>query len=94
MGFEVDTGASRTIMGEPDFVKLKTKNAQLRLVPSKVVLKSYTGERILVLGAADADVKWNRHKQCLRIIIVQGQGPNFLGRDWMPVIRTGRECLT
>jgi hypothetical protein len=51
---EVDTGASRTVMGETTFQKLLGHQLEGNAVqPSKVRLRTYTGEQLQVLGAVD-----------------------------------------
>ena len=74
---EVDTGA----------ISLSPESAVASLLPSaviqpsNVVLKTYTGEQILVKGSMKVDVSYG--EQChrnLKLLVVQGLGPSLMGR--------------
>ena len=50
-------------------------------------LKTYTGEAIKVLGEAQVEVTVNNQTEELPLLVVDGDGPSLLGRDWMKKIR-------
>ena len=82
---EIDTGASKTILSETTYKRLL--DALGPLLETKVVLSTYAGERIPTVGEALIAVKYEDQQHDLKAIIVQGNGPNLLGRDWLQVIR-------
>lgn len=50
----------------------------------RVKLWTYTGEELKVLGAAKVDVvSFEEQKQNLELVIVAGDGPSLMGRDWL-----------
>ena len=54
--------------------------------PTNTRLQTYTGERISVLGSIQVEVSNNNQTKQLLLLVVKGQGPNLLGRDWMSVL--------
>jgi len=80
---EIDTGASRSIVGEDTFKQLRLEELQPTITPTKVKLRTYTGELISVVGVATVTV--NHHNQCkvLELFVVAGAGCSLIGRDWL-----------
>ena len=80
---EIDTGASRSIVGENTFKQLWPEEQQPTITPAKVKLRTYTGELIPVLGVATVTV--NHHNQCkvLELLVAAGAGPSLISRDWL-----------
>ena len=83
MPMELDTGASVTIISEGTFRKMLPK---LQLQPSTVRLKTYTGERMQVVGEADVQVEYCQQHMELPLVVVEGSGPSLLGRNWLQKI--------
>ena len=82
---EIDTGASKTILNEATYGRLRDALGPLQT--TKAALSTYTGERIPVLGAVMVPVEYEGKKKNLNALIVAGNGPNLLGRDWLEQIR-------
>ena len=84
---EIDTGASRSIIGEDTFKQLWPEALQPTITPTKVKLRTYTGELIPVLSVATVTV--NHHNQCkvLELLVAAGAGPSLIGRDWLHELR-------
>ena len=76
---EIDTGASLLLMSE----NTKKSWPKLKLSPTKTSLHSYSGELIPVVGTVDVNVQCGEQKATLPLIVVQGEGPSLLGRNWM-----------
>ena len=80
--FEVDTGAAVSV------ISAETKNSvfpRLPLSASRVVLKTYTGEAMSVLGEIP-NLTVQYKDQCVKglsLIVVKGPGPSLLGRNWL-----------
>lgn len=81
---ELDTGAAMTIMSETQYKELFL-GVELR--ESKVLLKTYSGERLSVKGESAVRVQHIGQSQELVLTIVAGQGPSLLGRDWLKPLR-------
>ena len=77
---EVDTGAAVSIISEATR-KALFPNAVLH--NSSVNLKTYTGEPIDVLGEILAVVRHQNETKKLQLLVVAGDGPSLLGRDWL-----------
>ena len=81
---EVDTGAAVSILPYREYERSFN---HLALKPSRVKLKTYSGERITPKGELTVDVKIKgRIYQKLPLIVVDSPGPPLLGRDWMRVV--------
>ena len=81
---EVDTGASVSIMSEDTYRKIWPKK---KLVESSVKLQTYSKEPLPVVGARDVFVQYEGQSATLPLIVVKGNGPTLLGRNWLGVIR-------
>jgi hypothetical protein len=79
---ELDTGASTTVIGENVFRKL-SKTGKLELCRSTKKLRTYTGDVIPVVGQCEVVVRYNDVSKLLSAIVVKGDGPCLLGRDWL-----------
>ena len=64
---ELDTRASLTIMSENT---LKQKLPNLQLQPSEVILKTYSGEQLEVLGQAPVKVTYKAQEVSVPLIVV------------------------
>ena len=88
---ELDTGAARTVM---------SSEQQQRLLPaaelqeSSIVLRTYSSEQIQVLGELPVHVIYGNQSKHLPLLVVQGNGPCLLGRDWLSHIRLDWEQIT
>jgi hypothetical protein len=79
---EVDTGASVSLISERTWRNL-WKNGTPKLNPAKVILRSYSGESIKVLGEMEVTVQYQDQKKKLNLLVVTGGGTSLLGRDWL-----------
>ena len=57
------------------------------LQSSAIQLKTYTNEKLSVLGQNDVTVRYGDQVQKLIITVVDGNGPSLLGRDWLKQLR-------
>ena len=84
---ELDTGASVSLISSTTYERIKS--AETSLQPSKVALKTYTGQCIQVLGISKVMVKYGEKEMCLSVHMVSGDGPNP-----RPVLRLGSSHCT
>ena len=80
---EVDTGATLSLISQATYRKLWTKGDAPPLHRTEARLKSYAGEPIAVEGSINVDVKYLDQYASLPLLVVTGDGPSLLGRDWL-----------
>ena len=76
---EVDTGAVVSIVSECTYRGLRS----VTLKKSRVFLRTYSAEPLVVLGEADVEVQYKGQPLKLRLIVVKGDGPSLMGREWI-----------
>ena len=67
-------------MSESKFRKIRPKK---KLEPVQVKLQTYSKEPLPVVGGVWVWVDYEGQTERLPLIIVKGNGPTLLGRDWM-----------
>ena len=77
---EVDTGAAVSLISDETRKKLLPA-ATLHRAP--VRLRTYTGEMIKVLGQINVRMWFMKVNRSLKLMVVAGQGPSLLGRNWL-----------
>ncbi|XP_062297408.1 uncharacterized protein K02A2.6-like [Scomber scombrus] len=80
--FEMDSGCGVTVINHLVFKTLGGKEAP-KLRPCRVRLRTYTGHRVKVLGAAVVKVQHKGLVQDLPVVVVAGSGPSLVGRYWI-----------
>ena len=75
---ELDTGAAMSLISE---TTKKELFPMVNLRHSRVVLKTYTSEKITVLGEMDVDVKYGDQEYTLTLLVIKGPGPSLTGRN-------------
>ena len=80
----LDTGASLTIISKKTWRELFPN---LKLEKSEMLLKTYSGEKLRVLGQAHVPVEYKTQKVELPLLVVGGMGPALLGRNWLEAIQ-------
>ncbi|XP_062566348.1 uncharacterized protein K02A2.6-like [Saccostrea cucullata] len=89
--FQIDTGSARTIVNEAVY---RNRLSEYNLKKSSASLKSYTKEDIPVLGEFEVTAKYG--EQCvpqILLLVVKGNQPCLLGRDWLSKIRLNWENI-
>ena len=84
---EVDTGATLSIISQRTYERLWDKENAPRINPSKARLRTYTGEIIDILGELVVEVVFGKQRETCSLIVVQGDGPSLLGRDWLKRVK-------
>ena len=83
MLFEVDTGAAVTIISQCTRQKFLP---HVCLKPSQVTLQTYTAQPMKVLGELHVNVKYDNYDGIHKPFVVEGSGPNLMGRNWLHYI--------
>ena len=81
---ELDTGASVSLISAKTFATLQSSR---QLQKSNTVLRTYSGEQIRVVGNIDVSVKYNTQVVTLPLLVIEGEGPSLLGRNWLKHIK-------
>ena len=84
---EVDTGAAVTVISEATFNRVGGVSSLPQLHPSMVKLRTYTGEEIPVVGELSVKVQCQGQVEQLPLVVVAGDGPSLLGRDWLAKLK-------
>eukprot|EP00731_Ephydatia_muelleri_P017266 Em0010g364a len=90
---EIDTGAAVSIISETTYTGLWSKNVRPPLLQSTVLLRTYTGEVLSVKGQVMVNVTYQDQAQ-LRLLVVRGNGPSLLGRDWLSALNINLQELS
>ena len=80
---ELDTGAAVSVLSHATYQSLLQQSLIPPVQKSQVKLKTYTGDPIQVLGKTSITVSYADHSIDVWVPVVDGAGPNLLGRDWM-----------
>ena len=84
---ELDTGAAVSVLSEATYKAVWNVENLPPLQPSQVHLHMYTGDTIPVLGMMHVSVQHNQQARQLPLLIVKGDGPTLLARDWLTQLR-------
>ena len=80
---EVDTGASLSLINKATYDLISRQSHTQALQKTDVQLKTYTGEAVCILGTAKVQVNYGEQNYQLLVYVVDGKGPNLMGRDWL-----------
>lgn len=85
---EVDTGAAFSVISEDTCNSLwsHTSTPAIKQVNGPQ-LKTYTGELISIKGLIQVPVTYNDQTKLLDLLVVKGNGPSLMGRDWLHEIK-------
>ena len=81
---EVDTGAAVSVISS---VVKNQLFPDVPLAPPSVVLRTYTGEAMALQREMTVQVSYKDQQQTLDLMVVDGNGPSLLGRDWLQHFR-------
>ena len=84
LSMEVDTGATFSVISEATRQKVFPNET---LHHSDLVLRTYTDEAMKVKGTLNMRVKYRDQREKLVLVVVEGNGPSLLGRNWLRYIR-------
>ena len=78
--FQVDTGATVTVINKATFDNCFKSHSFQDYTRG---LRTYTGEKIKVLGQMQVDVQYNGREGKTCQVVVGGAWPNLVGRNWL-----------
>jgi len=82
--FKIDTGAAEIIISQHTKQKFLP---QVCLKPSQVTLQTYTAQPMKVLRELHVNVKYGKYDGIHKLFVVEGSGPNLMGRNWLYYIQ-------
>ena len=80
---ELDTGATLSLVSEKTYHSLFSPDAAPQSKASKAELKTYTREVLSILGTITVTVSYKDQVADLNLLVVAGDGPSLMGRDWL-----------
>ena len=80
--FEMDSGCGVTVVNHSVYKTLWGKEVP-ELRSCRVKLKTYTGHKVNVVGAAVVKVQHKQLVENLPLVVVAGSGPSLVGRYWI-----------
>ena len=87
LNMEIDTGASLSVMSDTMYQELWGEGGQPSLVKKGVVLRTYRGKEVRPEGSAAVRVSYEGKEYQLPLLVVKGDGPALLGRNWLEEIK-------
>ena len=81
---ELDTGSALTVISVHDYKRLFS---HLPLKRTKLLLKTYTGQKVRPKGKIKVSVTYRDKTQQLNLYVLKNGGPPLLGREWLRKIQ-------
>ncbi|XP_039618075.1 uncharacterized protein K02A2.6-like [Polypterus senegalus] len=81
---QVDTGATVSIISE---TWCKTFMPHKQLEETFMDLRTYSEERIVLIGKTDVEVKYKEQSVVLPVVVTKGSKAALLGRNWLKVLK-------
>lgn len=79
---EINTGAMLLLLSEATYHRLWLTNTP-ELMPTPIQLRMYTGQGMNIKGSIEVEVEHNSETANLHVLVLQGDGPSLMGRDWL-----------
>ena len=84
---ELDTEATLSVISEQTYHKMFSTGKAPTLRNVTTQLTTYTGEAIELVGEVEVTVQYKGQEKRLNLLVVTGEGPSLLGRDWFTHIK-------
>ena len=84
ISMELDTGSSLTVLPARMY---EEHFSHIPMNASKMVLRTYTGEKVYPKGHINVSVAINNQTATLPLVIVESNGPALFGRNWFSKLR-------
>ena len=85
---QVDTGAVVSLISESTYKRVWRRLRRPALKKIGILLRTYTGESINVVGKIRVDVQYGDQYHCsLNLLVVHGRGPSLIGQDWLSELK-------
>ena len=84
---ELDTGVTLSVISEQTYHKMFSAGKATPLKTVTTQLTTYTGEAIEILGEVEVTVQYKGQEKQLKLLVITGEGPSLLGRNWLSHIK-------
>ncbi|UYV73747.1 hypothetical protein LAZ67_11000696, partial [Cordylochernes scorpioides] len=84
--FEMDTGSGLTLISEKD---LKNSLQHLKLEKASIIVRTYDGTVVPILGKINVKVECQDITYKLRALVVKGEKRALMGREWINRLKLG-----
>ena len=81
---ELDTGSAVSVISKKDYDSFFRK---LTLKPTSILLKTYTGEKVVPIGVLSVQVEHNKQVDVLDLYVLEKGGAPLWGREWLRKLR-------
>lgn len=81
---ELDTGSAVSVISKSDYDQIFGKT---QLKPTSILLKTYTGEKVVPVGVQPVQVELNGQEEVLDLYVLERGGAPLWGREWLRKLR-------
>ncbi|UYV77596.1 K02A2.6-like, partial [Cordylochernes scorpioides] len=89
----IDSGTGKNIISEKTYIETWVKSERPRIEKDATKLVQWNRPRLSILGKIRADVKVNKRNITMELLVVEGPGPNLIGREAFDQIGIGLEWI-
>ncbi|UYV67323.1 K02A2.6-like, partial [Cordylochernes scorpioides] len=89
----IDSGTGKNIISEKTYIETWVKSERPRIEKDATKLVQWNRQRLSILGKIRADVKVNKRNITMELLVVEGPGPNLIGREAFDQIGIGLEWI-
>ncbi|UYV62676.1 hypothetical protein LAZ67_2001524, partial [Cordylochernes scorpioides] len=93
MNMLIDSGTRKNIISEKTYIRTWVKSERPRIEKDYTKLVQWNRQRLSVLGKIKADVKVNKRSITMEFLVIEGPGPNLIGREAFDQIGIGLEWM-
>jgi len=83
---ELDTIASLSVISQVTYQQSVVSSGIAGDEEVRRQTHTYTGERVPIAGAINVNVAYKNQEKEVELLVVQGSGPNLMGRNWLKVL--------
>ncbi|UYV80810.1 hypothetical protein LAZ67_19001841, partial [Cordylochernes scorpioides] len=93
MNMLIDTGTRKNIISEKTYIETWVNSERPRIEKDYTKLVQWNRQRLSILGKIKADVKVNKRSITMEFLVIEGPGPNLIGREAFDQIGIGLEWM-
>ncbi|UYV65032.1 hypothetical protein LAZ67_3002876 [Cordylochernes scorpioides] len=94
MNMLIDSGTRKNIISEKTYIETWVKSERPRIEKDYTKLVQWNRQRLSILGKIKADVKVNKRSITMEFLVIEGPGPNLIGREAFDQIGIGLEWIS
>ncbi|UYV72288.1 GLB1L [Cordylochernes scorpioides] len=94
MNMLIDSGTRKNIISEKTYIETWVKSERPRIEKDSTKLVQWNRQRLSILGKIKADVKVNKRSITMELLVIEGPGPNLIGREAFDQIGIGLKWIS